>query len=133
MPEITFLSASNSPILHALAGASKEDNPSGSSITVNLKQCVRHKLQYSQLPIKCQRTSPYYRPVRNPFKLVGLSAINHSNVSIATIKSCPDNNQTNSASSSPILRAIGSSRFRKSLSMTDLSLAAIDPDTADFR
>nr|XP_050848291.1 uncharacterized protein LOC127063057 isoform X2 [Vespula vulgaris] len=133
MPEITFLSASNSPILHALARASKEDNPSGSSITLNLKQCVKHKLQYSQLPIKCQRTSPYYRSVRNPFKLVGLSAINHSNVSIATIKSCPDSNHSNSACSSPILRAIGSSRCRKSLSMTDLSLATIDPDIADFR
>ncbi|XP_014609276.1 PREDICTED: protein hook homolog [Polistes canadensis] len=133
MPEITLFSASNSPILHALASASKENNPSGSSITVNLKQCVRHKLQYSQLPIRCQRTSPYYRPVRSPFKLVGLSAINHNNVSFVTSKNCPDSSHTNSTCSSPILRAIGPSRCKKSLSMTDLSPTAIDSETVDFR
>ncbi|KAI4498555.1 hypothetical protein M0802_006261 [Mischocyttarus mexicanus] len=129
MPEITLFSASNSPILHALASASKENNPSGSSITLNLKQCVKHKLQYSQLPIRCQRTSPYYRPVRNPFKLVGLSAINHNNASIVTSKSCPDSSHTNSTCSSPILRAIGPSRYRKSLSMTDLSSTTNDSET----
>ncbi|KAK2580699.1 hypothetical protein KPH14_011329 [Odynerus spinipes] len=134
MPEIMLFSTSNSPILHALTSDNKEANRPGSSIAGNLKRCVRPRLQYSQLPIRCQRASPYYRAVRCPFKLTGLGTISRSSASIATIRSCPESNNSNSTSSSPILQVIAPTRgCRRSSSMIDLSPTATDPETGDLR
>lgn len=92
-----------------------------------LTRCMQHKfLTYSQLPIRCQKPSRYYRPPRTSFRLANLTTINHT-ATINTAKSCPDN------STCSILRAISASRYKKSLSMIDFSPLIMDTEYGDLR
>ncbi|PBC29877.1 hypothetical protein APICC_02928 [Apis cerana cerana] len=92
-----------------------------------LTRCMQHKfLTYSQLPIRCQKPSRYYRPPRTSFRLANLTTINHT-ATINTAKSCPD------SSTCSILRAISASRYKKSLSMIDFSPLIMDTEYGDLR
>ncbi|XP_061930100.1 uncharacterized protein LOC107996081 isoform X2 [Apis cerana] len=91
-----------------------------------LTRCMQHKfLTYSQLPIRCQKPSRYYRPPRTSFRLANLTTINHT-ATINTAKSCPD------SSTCSILRAISASRYKKSLSMIDFSPLIMDTEYGDL-
>ncbi|XP_076655908.1 uncharacterized protein LOC143360695 [Halictus rubicundus] len=93
-------------------------------------RCVRRKFQpFSQLPVRCHRSSPYYRPPRTSLRLtgLGLAAINCTG-SINTAKSCPDN-----LICTPMFRMIGSSSCKKSLSMLDLTQSTMDTENGDLR
>ncbi|XP_078036225.1 uncharacterized protein LOC144469637 [Augochlora pura] len=89
---------------------------------------IRRKFQpYSQLPIRCHRTTPYYRPPRTSLRLTELAAINCTG-SINTAKSCPDN-----LICSPMFRIIGSATCKKSLSMIDLTQSIMETENGDLR
>ncbi|XP_076629078.1 uncharacterized protein LOC143345611 [Colletes latitarsis] len=93
-----------------------------------LPRCVRHKFHtYSQLPVRCQRPSPYYRPPRTSFRLAGLGTINCTS-SINTAKSCPEN-----ATCGSMFRVIGTPPCKKSLSLIDLSQSVMEVENADLR
>ncbi|XP_053980096.1 liprin-alpha-2 [Hylaeus volcanicus] len=90
------------------------------SVEKRLARCVRRKFQtYSQLPVRCHRPSPYYRPPRTSLSLAGLGNINYT-ASINTGKSCPENGS--------MFHVIGTPPCKKSLSLIDLSQSAMEPE-----
>ncbi|KZC09126.1 hypothetical protein WN55_11590 [Dufourea novaeangliae] len=98
------------------------------TVEKRLPRCVRRKFQtYSQLPVRCHRSSPYYRPRRPSLRLAGLTTINYTG-SINTAKSCPD-----SLTCASMFRAIGLSSCKKSLSMIDLTESVMEAENGDLR
>ncbi|XP_003694710.1 keratin, type II cytoskeletal 74-like [Apis florea] len=124
MPETAITPKSSSSL--SVSTSSREE--SNQCFTKKrLTRCMQHKfLTYSQLPIRCQKPSRYYRPPRTSFRLANLTTINHT-ATINTAKSCPD------SSTCSILRAISASRYKKSLSMIDFSPLIMDTEYGDLR
>ncbi|XP_076173757.1 uncharacterized protein LOC143149874 isoform X2 [Ptiloglossa arizonensis] len=125
MPETAI--SLKSPYSQSASANSKEESYRF-SVKKRLTRCMRHKFQsYSQLPVRCQRPSPYYRPPRASLRLAGLGTINCT-TTISTAKSCPEN-----ATCGSMFRVIGTPPCKKSLSLIDLSQSVMEIENGDFR
>ncbi|KAH0945510.1 hypothetical protein HN011_004669 [Eciton burchellii] len=99
-----------------------------------LPRCVQRRLPCAPVSVRCHpRPSPYrcadHRVSKRPYRLpVGLSAINQVGRGTPTSisKNCPDRCPSG-------FLTIGTPRCKKSLSMMDLSLPAIDPNIGDLK
>ncbi|XP_076239627.1 uncharacterized protein LOC143182496 [Calliopsis andreniformis] len=121
MPETAIIPKSPSSLS---ASTSSREDPSYFPVEKRLTRCVQRKFQgYSQLPIRCQKPSTYYRPPRTSFRLAGLATINCT-ASLNTAKSCPDNVS--------VFRVISTPRCKKSLSMSDLSLSVMEVENSNL-
>ncbi|XP_050573983.1 uncharacterized protein LOC126914287 isoform X4 [Bombus affinis] len=124
MPEIAITPKS----LSSLSASTSSREESNQFFTKKrLTRCMQHKfLTYSQLPVRCQRPSRYYRPPRTFFRLASFATINRT-TAINTTKSCPDN------STCSIFHAVDTSRCKKSLSMIDFSSLIMEAENSDLR
>jgi len=99
-----------------------------------LPRCVQRRLPCAPVSVRCHpRPSPYrcadHRVSKRPYRLpVGLSAINQAGRGTPTSisKNCSDRCPSG-------FLAIGTPRCKKSLSMMDLSLPAIDSNIGDLK
>ncbi|XP_071864546.1 uncharacterized protein isoform X2 [Bombus fervidus] len=124
MPEIAITPKSLSSLS---ASTSSREESNQFFIKKRLTRCMQHKfLTYSQLPVRCQRPSRYYRPPRTFFRLANFATINRT-TAINTTKSCPDN------STCSIFHAVDTSRCKKSLSMIDFSSLIMEAENSDLR
>lgn len=124
MPE-TVITPKSSSSLSASTSSREETNQF--FVEKRLPRYVQNKfLTYSQLPVRCQRSNRYYRPPWTSFRLTNLPTVNRVST-INTAKSCPDN------STCSLIRVIGTSHCRKSLSMIDLSPVVMEIENGDIR
>ena len=121
MPEKAIELKANAGV-HSLTKC-KENLISSQSAERNAIQCAKRRLQYSQLPVRCQKRT-FYRPAKSPFKLPGPS--------IPTIN-LPKINSAKSSTCSPGSRIPVTPRCKRSLSMIDLSPVISDPEFGDVR
>ena len=125
MPEKAIASNPNAGV-HCLTKV-KQDFISSHSADRNAMQCVKRRLQYSQVPVRCQKR-PYYRPGKSPFKLQGPSI-----PSINLLKTNSGKSSSENLKCSPGSRIPVTPRCKKSLSMIDLSPVINDPEFSDLR
>ncbi|XP_043473110.1 synaptonemal complex protein 1 [Leptopilina heterotoma] len=124
MSETTIASKSISEVqyLHK----SREDFTSYSTLR-NVTQCVNRRLQYSQLPVRCQKR-PIYRPAKNSHKLQAPSIPIINLMKTNTTKILSDNLKC-----SPVSRIPITPRCKRSISLVDLSPSVNDPEFDDLR
>ncbi|XP_051171665.1 ELKS/Rab6-interacting/CAST family member 1 [Leptopilina boulardi] len=129
MSEITIASKSNTEVQY-LSNKCHEDFTSSShkAAVKNATQYVKRRLQYSQLPVRCQKR-PIYRPAKNSYKLQGSSIIPTINlIKTNSTKNLADNLKCSSGSRIPI-----TPRCKRSISLVDLSPGVNNPEFGDLR
>lgn len=110
----------------------------GTKVETKLPRCVQRRLLCSQVPVKCHpRPSPYrcvdHRVSRTPYRVAGLSITNQISYRTPSSSINKVKNSIDRAAGTPVFMAVGTPRCKKSLSMMDLSVSAMDPDIADLK
>ncbi|KOC69049.1 hypothetical protein WH47_09606 [Habropoda laboriosa] len=124
MPETAITPKSTSSLS---ASTSSKEELNQFLVEKGFTRCVQHKfLTYTQLPVRCQRPSRYYHPPRTSFRLTNLTKINRTSA-INTAKSCPENSLCS------IFHRINTPRYKKSLSMIDLTPLVMEAESGEQR
>ncbi|CAK9830351.1 hypothetical protein ANTRET_LOCUS7538 [Anthophora retusa] len=124
MPETAITPKSTSSLS---ASTSSKEESNQYLVGKGFTRCVEHKLlTYSQLPVRCQRPSRYYRPPRTSFRLTNLTKINRT-PTIHTAKTYPE------SSLCSIFHTRHTPRYKKCLSMIDLTPLTMEIESGDQR
>lgn len=105
----------------------REELISSHSTVRNATQCVKRRLQYSQLPVRCQKR-PIYRPAKSSYKLQGPSIPTINLLKVNSTKNLQDNLKCSPGSRIPI-----TPRCKRSISLVDLSPGINDPEFCELR